>query len=109
MAEQNFPDNAIYEIDNLHLRENDIQRCRSEPARTGQILPAENHDSPQTDPSHTGGLNPHREAPPRAHGQDGIPPSDARRRPPADHPWRRMTTGRKHLSPEPSRQPHAKI
>ena len=46
---------------------------------------------------------------PATHDQDGAPPTAAPRRPPANHPWRRMTIGRKCLSPKPSHQPHAKI
>ena len=45
---------------------------------------------------------------PATHGQDGASATAAHRRPPANHPWRRMTIGRKHLSPNPSHQPHAK-
>ena len=43
------------------------------------------------------------------HGQDGASAIAAHRRPPANHPWRRMTIGRKHLSSKPSPQPHAII
>ena len=46
---------------------------------------------------------------PATHDQDGAPPTAARRRPPPNHPWRRMTIGRKHLAPKPSHQPRAKI
>ena len=41
--------------------------------------------------------------------QDEPSVTGAHRRPPANHPWCRMTIGRKHLSPKPSHQPHAKI
>ena len=46
---------------------------------------------------------------PATHDQDGASPTTAHRRPPANHPWRRMTIGSKYLSPKPSHQPHAKI
>ena len=41
--------------------------------------------------------------------QDEPSVTGAHRRPPANHPWCRMTIGRKCLSPKPSHQPHAKI
>ena len=41
------------------------------------------------------------------HGKTSSP--DAHFRPPANHPWRRMTIGTKHLSPKPTHQPNAKI
>ena len=46
---------------------------------------------------------------PATHGQDGASATAAHRRPPANHPWRRLTIGRKCLSPNPSPQPHAII
>ena len=46
---------------------------------------------------------------PATHDQDGASPTAAHRRPPANHPWRRMTIGSKYLSPKPSHQPLAKI
>ena len=46
---------------------------------------------------------------PATHGQDGASATATHPRPPANHPWRRMTIGRKHLSPNPSHQPHAII
>ena len=41
------------------------------------------------------------------HGKTSSP--DAHFRPPANHPWRRMTIGTKHLSSKPTNQPNAKI
>ena len=43
------------------------------------------------------------------HHQDRLYTTAPQRRAPSNHPWRRMTIGRNHLSPKPTHQPHAKI
>ena len=49
------------------------------------------------------------QSPRENHEQNRKPPAATERRPAANHPWRRMSIGRKHLSPNRPQQPSAKI
>ena len=90
------------------LREKAVKRRRAKPRAPER--PAETETSgAKTNSRDRRVAEPTPGSAPATHGQDGAPATAAHRRPPANHPWRRMTIGRKHLSPNPSHQPHAKI